>query len=192
MQQQEEWNYWTGVGSSNDHLRIAVNHGASTQARGTNDAISEEEENRTAPKRKAEKDLRMQPNDDEDEEGIGARSPAPGHAVQRKQAHDEVMCARAPAPEQEAQADDNPSTREGDRSAPSSVLESDRTAPENVCEGDRTAPSSVAEGGRTDNVAKEAKILRGGGTSSTKMKVRSWPLKPPMLRRRMELADLTS
>ena len=41
-QQQEVWNYWTGAGSSNDHLRYAADHGNSFNAKAKSEEGSKE------------------------------------------------------------------------------------------------------------------------------------------------------
>ena len=52
-QQQEEWNYWTGAGSSDDHLRSAADYRSSINASARSEESSEEAKNRTVTKRKA-------------------------------------------------------------------------------------------------------------------------------------------
>ena len=41
-QQQEAWNYWTGAGSPNDHLRYAADHGNSFKAKAKSEEGSKE------------------------------------------------------------------------------------------------------------------------------------------------------
>ena len=103
-QQQRERNYWTGTGSSNDHLRSTGDHGSRLHPKAKSEESKEDANNSNATKREAEGEQRMLAYADECNGASCARSLAQEHQVLAKEVFNEASCARSPAQEREDQS----------------------------------------------------------------------------------------